>query len=76
MTPLYTLISALEAIASWLMSILDLLAILVAVVLCMLLTDFVLERAAFRRAYTVKTNSLDEPAHRRNGRWPELPHKL
>jgi hypothetical protein len=54
MTPMSTFTVGLEAIASWLMSVLDVLAILVAVLICIAYVEFILERARFARDYTVK----------------------
>jgi hypothetical protein len=62
MTPLGTFTAGLQVIASWVMSVLDLLAILVSVILCIVLVEFILDGAAYAQAYTVKTNSSDDNA--------------
>jgi hypothetical protein len=57
MTPLAPLSAGLQVISSWLMSVLAILAILVSVILCMTIAEFVLERGALTQAYTVKINA-------------------
>ncbi len=59
MTPLDTLTAGLQVIASWLMSVLTLLAILVSIIICIVFVQLVFEHAAVARAYTVKTISSD-----------------
>ena len=60
LTPISAFTAGLQAIALWLMSVLDLLAILVSVIICIVLAEFIFERAAFVRAYTVKNDSSDD----------------
>jgi hypothetical protein len=57
MTPLGTFAAGLQVIASWLMSVLSLLAILVSVIICIVFVELMLGRAAVAQAYTIKNNS-------------------
>ena len=59
MTPLASMTAGLQAISSWILSVLALLAIIVSVVFTVLFVEFVMERDAFARAYTVKTGLSD-----------------
>ena len=59
MTPLASMTAGLEVISTWLMAVLVLLAILVSVIIGILFVEFIVERDAFARAYTVKTNLSD-----------------
>lgn len=56
MMPLGTLTAGLEAIGAWLMSVLAVLALLVSVIVCVAIGEFILARGALSRAYTVKIN--------------------
>jgi hypothetical protein len=56
MTPLVSMTAGLEVISSWIMYVLTILAILVSVIIGILFVEFIVERDAFSRAYTVKTN--------------------
>jgi len=55
-TPLASMTAGLEVISSWIMYVLAMLAILVSVIIGILFVEFIVERDAFRRAYTVKAN--------------------
>jgi hypothetical protein len=59
MTLLDAFSASLQIISSWVMAVLALLAILVSVVVCLALAEFVFEYAAVAQAYTVKANSTD-----------------
>ncbi len=55
----------LQAIASWLLSVLALMALLVSVIICIAFMGFLFKRGSFAQAYTVKTNlSYDIAPHR------------
>lgn len=56
MTPLASMTAGLEAISSWVMSVLAILATVISVVIGILFVEFIVERDSFSRAYTVKTN--------------------
>jgi CBS domain containing-hemolysin-like protein len=49
----------LQGIASWLMSMLSLLAVFVSLIVGIVCVEFIFKRAALSRAYTVRTNSSD-----------------
>ena len=59
MNPLASVTAGLQVISSWVMSVLAILAIFISVILCIAFVEFVFERSAFARAYTVKTGSCD-----------------
>jgi hypothetical protein len=68
MTPQTTILAGLEIISSWLISSLVIFAAMLAVILSLAFFEFVVERGAVERAYTVKCNSSDHgvasPGHR------------
>ena len=51
--------AGLQAISSWILSVLALLAIIVSVIIGVLFVEFIMEPDAFARAYTVKTGLSD-----------------
>jgi hypothetical protein len=59
MNSLASVTAGLQVISSWLMSMLAILTILISVVICIAFVEFVFERGALRRAYTVKSDSSD-----------------
>jgi heme/copper-type cytochrome/quinol oxidase subunit 2 len=59
MTPLGIFAAGYELISSWLMSMLVMLAVFVSVVVCLVLVEFIFERGALVRAYTVKSHLTD-----------------
>jgi len=59
MTPLASMTAGLQAISSWVLSVLALLAIIVSVIFGILFVEFMMDRDAFARAYTVKTGLSD-----------------
>ena len=59
MTPLGIFAAGYELISSWLMSMLVMLAVFVSVVVCLVLVEFIFERGALVRAYTVKNHLTD-----------------
>lgn len=59
MTPLTIAVAALQIVASWVLSVLAILAVFVSLIACLAFLELVLERGALARAYTVKVNSLD-----------------
>jgi hypothetical protein len=60
MSPLASMTAGLQLIASWLMSVLAVLAIMISVIIGILFVEFIVERDAFARAYTVKTCLSDD----------------
>jgi hypothetical protein len=56
MSPLASMTAGLQAISSWTMSVLALLAITISVIVGILFVEFIVERDSFARAYTVKTS--------------------
>lgn len=69
MTPIASVTAGLQVISSWLMSMLAIFTILISVILCIAFVEFIFERGALRRAYTVKSDSED-------GDLPALRNKL
>jgi hypothetical protein len=59
MNPLASVTAGLQVISSWLMSMLAIFTILISVIICIAFVEFMFERGALRRAYTVKSNSSD-----------------
>jgi hypothetical protein len=59
MTPLDQFTSDLQLLASWFISVLAIPAILIAVIIGVAFLEFIFERGAIARAYTVKTDSSD-----------------
>jgi hypothetical protein len=59
MTPLASMTAGLQAISSWMLSVLALLAMIVSVIIGILFVEFIMEPDAFARAYTVKTGLSD-----------------
>jgi hypothetical protein len=59
MNPLASVTAGLQVISSWLMSMLAIFTIFISVVICIAFVEFIFERGALRRAYTVKPDSLD-----------------
>ena len=57
MTPIATVFAGLQIIASWLLSALSVISIILSVILCLAFVECVWEHGALARAYTVKTNS-------------------
>jgi len=62
MTPLTTVIAGLQIIGSWLVSALTIVSLILSLILCIAFVEFVWERGALGRAYTVKSNSSDVEA--------------
>jgi len=59
MTPLGVFAAGYQVISSWLLSMLAVLAVFVSVINCLVFVEFLFERAAIARAYTVKTHLSD-----------------
>jgi len=59
MAPLTTVIAGLQIIASWLLSALAIVTLILSVILCIAFVECVWERGALVRAYTVKIDSSD-----------------
>jgi hypothetical protein len=57
MTPIASVLAGLQIIASWLMSALTVIAVILSVILCLAFVECVWEYGAVARAYTVKINS-------------------
>jgi hypothetical protein len=57
MTPITTFFAGLQIIASWLLSALSVIAIILSVILCLAFVECVWAHGSLARAYTVKINS-------------------
>jgi hypothetical protein len=56
MPPIDMLITGLQALSSWLMSIVAIVALLVSAIICLVVVEVVFARGALVQAYTVKRN--------------------
>ncbi len=59
MNTLSSIAQHLQSIASWLTSMLTMLAVFVSLIVGIVCVEFIFKRASLSRAYTVRTNSTD-----------------